>query len=181
MKSVFGRVVWVGRATVFLVGLAVVLALTVGLASTAFAAKAPALKLGVQNTAKAVTSVVGTLAPPILRLDNNGAGPALDLQVEPGQAPMTVNSDQRVDNLNSDRLDGKSSEEFANSQHTHSGSDVTSGTVAEARIDGAIARDSEVSNGFIQGRGLAQHRAVAINPGTNQFFWDISNTPLSLS
>lgn len=113
MKTVFGRVVRVGRATMFLVGLAVVLALTVGLASTAFAAKAPTFKLGVQNAVKAVTSMVGTLADPILRLDNNGAGPALDLQVEPGQAPMTVNSDTRVDNLNSDRLDGQDSTSFA--------------------------------------------------------------------
>lgn len=113
MKKVFGRVMWVGRATVFLVGLAVVLALMFGAASTAFAAKAPTLKLGVQNAVKAVTSMVGTLADPILRLDNNGAGPALDLQVEPGKAPMTVNSDTRVANLNSDKLDGQDAASFA--------------------------------------------------------------------
>jgi hypothetical protein len=94
---------------------------------------------------------------------------------------MTVSSETRVENLNADKLDGKSSEEFANSVHTHSGSNITSGTVAEARIDSTIARDSEVSNGFIQGRGVAQHRALAINPVNNVWFWEMGNPPLSLS
>jgi hypothetical protein len=35
-RSVFGKVMWVGRATVFLVGLAVILALVFGAASVAF-------------------------------------------------------------------------------------------------------------------------------------------------
>ena len=91
VKSVCSKVMWVGRAAVFAVGLAVVgLALAV-IAGTAEAAKAPSLKLGVQNAVRATTSMVGTLAGPILRLDNTGEGPALELQVEPGNAPMTVN------------------------------------------------------------------------------------------
>jgi len=44
---------------------------------------------------------------------------------------------------NSRLLDGKEASEFAGSTHPHSGSDITSGTVAEARIDPAISRDSE--------------------------------------
>ena len=36
-RTIFSKVMWVGRVTVFLVGLAVILALTVGLASTALA------------------------------------------------------------------------------------------------------------------------------------------------
>jgi hypothetical protein len=82
-----------------------------------------------------------------------------------------------VENLNADKLDGKSSEVFANSSHTHSGSNITSGTVAETRIDGAIARDSEV----ILGRGMAQHRARAYTPDENLFFWQMSNPDLWLS
>jgi hypothetical protein len=138
-------------------------------------------------------SYVGTA---LTRLASNAVGPALTLetdstdgtstplrlQTETGsQPPMTVNSETRVANLNADKIDGKSSEEFANSTHNHSCSSITSGTVADARIDPAIARDSEVSNGFIQGRGTAQHRALALNPGENLFFWHMSNPPLSLS
>lgn len=100
-------------------GLAVALALTVGVASEALAGKnsgVPTLKLGVQNTVSAVTSMVGSVAGPALKLDNNGAGPALDLQVEPGKAPMTVNSDQKVDNLNADKVDGLSAEQLQGQQ-----------------------------------------------------------------
>jgi hypothetical protein len=33
---------------------------------------------------------------------------------------------------------------FAGAQHTHKGEEITSGVIDEARIDGAIARDSEI-------------------------------------
>ncbi|MSP12524.1 MAG: hypothetical protein EXR62_06155 [Chloroflexi bacterium] len=41
-------------------------------------------------------------------------------------------------------LGGLQASDFAFANHTHSGSDITSGIVAEARIDPAIARDSEI-------------------------------------
>ena len=46
--------------------------------------------------------------------------------------------------LDADLLDGASSAAFASSSHVHSGVDITSGTVAEARIDALLARDAEV-------------------------------------
>ncbi len=46
--------------------------------------------------------------------------------------------------LDADTLDGIDSTGFALDPHTHAGEDVTSGTVADARIDAAIARDTEV-------------------------------------
>ena len=46
--------------------------------------------------------------------------------------------------LDADLLDGQSSAAFATSSHTHSGADITAGTVAEARIDALLARDAEV-------------------------------------
>ncbi len=45
---------------------------------------------------------------------------------------------------NADTFDGFDSAEFAYYFHTHSGSDITSGTVAEGYIDGLIARDNEI-------------------------------------
>jgi hypothetical protein len=106
---------WVGRATVFLVGLAVILALTVGLVTTALAGTGVGARfqLGQTNTVNAITKLVGSVAGPSLRIDNNSsnaAATALDLQVEPGKAPMTVNSGAKVANLNSDMLDGKSAD-----------------------------------------------------------------------
>jgi hypothetical protein len=106
----------VGRVAVFCVGLAVVLAMTLAIVATAAeAARVKSLKAGVQNTVSAVTSMVGSVAGPVLRLDNNSTdsgATALDLQVEAGNAPMSVNSDTEVANLtaanaaNADEVDG---------------------------------------------------------------------------
>lgn len=96
VRSVFGKVMWVGRATVFLVGLAVILALVFGVASVALAGVgvgAP-FHLGKINTVDKVSTLV-----------NEGRGPALSLQASSG-APLKVNSTTRVAKLNADTVDG---------------------------------------------------------------------------
>jgi hypothetical protein len=110
-KWIFSKVVWFGRATTFMVGLAVILALSVGLASTALAGTGvgSAFNLGKTNTVSAISKLVGSVAGPSLLIDNNStnsAATALDLQVEAGKAPMKVNSAAKVANLNADKLDG---------------------------------------------------------------------------
>lgn len=45
---------------------------------------------------------------------------------------------------NADTLAGKSATDFAAASHSHDGSAISSGTIAETRIDSAIARDSEI-------------------------------------
>ena len=81
LKSLAKKVVWVGRATVSLIGLAVILALVLGVASTALgAADGRPLLLGNPNVATKVSTLV-----------KSGAGPALDLRVGSG-APLRVNS-----------------------------------------------------------------------------------------
>jgi len=80
IRSVVSGIVWVGRATIFIVGLVVVLFLTLAIvAQAADAARVPALKKGVVNNVRSMTTLVGSLATPILKLDNNGAGTALQL------------------------------------------------------------------------------------------------------
>jgi hypothetical protein len=111
IRTVASKVMWVGRATVFLVGLALILALTVGVISTAFAGTGLGARfdLGKTNTVNAVSKLVGSVAGPSLLIDNNStnsAATALDLQVEAGKAPMKVNRTTKVANLNADKLDG---------------------------------------------------------------------------
>ncbi len=118
-KTIFSKVVWVGRATTFVVGLAVMVALTAGLASTALAGTGVGARfdLGMTNTVNAITKLVGSVAGPSLQVDNNSTGTgatALDLQVEAGKPPMTVNSGVKVANLNADRLDEREASSFAN-------------------------------------------------------------------
>jgi hypothetical protein len=113
-KTIFSKVMWVGRATVFLVGLAVVLALILGVASAALGANGGNFILGQGNAATAVTSLAGRLGVdgPMLRIINSNPDAddtALDLRVQSGEAPMRVNSDKVVTSLNADKVDGQDS------------------------------------------------------------------------
>lgn len=93
------------------------LALVVGAASAAFGANGDAWRLGRANVATKITALGGKLGVngPMVRLTNKNAGAddtALDLRVQSGEAPMTVNSSTRVNNLNADQLDGQDSTAF---------------------------------------------------------------------
>jgi hypothetical protein len=87
-------------------------------ASAAFGANGGNFILGRTNAATAITKLAGSagVAGPSLQIDNNStnaAATALDLQVEPGKAPMKVNSGVKVANLNADKLDDREASSFA--------------------------------------------------------------------
>lgn len=117
IRSAASKVMWVGKVTVFLVGLAVILALVVGVASTALGANGDFFKVGKTNFASAVST-----------LSKSGAGPALSLKVDSG-APLAVNSSNKVANLNADKLDGTDSRTFGSYMAT---SQSTTGTCTTA-------------------------------------------------
>ena len=159
VKSAAKKVMFVGRATVFMVGFAVILALTVGVASAAFGANGGNFILGQTNAASAITKLAGAagVAGPSLQIDNNStnaAATALDLQVEPGKAPMKVNSDTQVANLNADKLDGKNSSDFVPTElyvesDTFTVSSGSSGVFSAFCDPGDVA----VSGGYAGGLG----------------------------
>ena len=110
-KTIFSGLWRAGRATALILGVAVMLALTVGLASAAFGANGDPWILGRSNVATAITKLAGATGVngPMLQLTNNNADAndtALELQVQSGEAPMRVNSSTKVGNLNADKLDG---------------------------------------------------------------------------
>jgi hypothetical protein len=143
---------WVGRAAVFTAGVATILALVFGVATTALGATGGNFILGKTNVASTVSRLTAGISGSALQVVNNGTGTALDLRVGPSTtaptdktvAPMKVDSQARVANLNADEVDGKDASSFATATHTHAGEDITSGTVAEERIDGSLTRDDEV-------------------------------------
>lgn len=99
-------------------GLVLVVALVFGVASMALGANGQAWILGQNNAATAVTKLAGAAGVdgPMLQLINNNADAndtALELRVQAGEAPMRVNSDSKVADLNSDQLDGKDQSAFA--------------------------------------------------------------------
>ena len=76
-RSALSKVISVGRATVFMVGLAVLLALVLGVASTALGATGGNLLLGKLNAAETPTSLVATLTDaikPALSVQNKSGG-----------------------------------------------------------------------------------------------------------
>ena len=117
LANTMKKVAWVGRTASMAFGLALVLALVFGVATTALAGTGVGARfdLGSTNTVSAVTRLVGSVAGPSLQVDNNSANAnatALDLQVEAGKAPMKVNSATKVANLNADTVDGKHADQL---------------------------------------------------------------------
>ena len=108
-KTITSGILWLARGTSVALGLAVMLAVVLGVASTALGANRGDLILGQNNVATAFTQVVGNVNGNTLQLANTNPGTndsALSLNVQPGEAPLRVDSDARVPNLNADKLDG---------------------------------------------------------------------------
>ena len=150
MRGAASKVMWVGRATVFLVGLCVILALLLGLASTALAANGHPMLLGsLKNAATKTTALVGKVSSgPAFSVRNPNGGTALDLQVSSGQAPITLNSSQKVTNLNADQLDGKSDTDFY---------------AAGSKVSDSELLDGKDSTEFLVANGKAQDASHADN------------------
>ena len=143
LRSATSKVMWVGRATVFLVGLAVILALIFGLASTAMSATGNSFILGKENTAGQVSKLI-----------NSGAGAALRLEVQDGQPPLRVNSSTKVLNLNADLLDGLDSSGFYaagskvdDSLHADSADSATNATNAQNASNSDNAANADLLDG----------------------------------
>jgi hypothetical protein len=120
VRTMVSKVIKVGRATVFLVGLAVILSLVLGVATTALGATGGNFILGKGNATTTPTVLAGTLskaAQSALVVVNRSPGSALDLRVtNTNSPPMKVNSSAKVGNLNADMVDGLSSEQLQGQQ-----------------------------------------------------------------
>lgn len=144
LNRIASKAARLARGTALALSTAVMLAVVLGVAATALASTGvgTTFNLGKVNSVNAVSKLVGNIAGSMLVVDNNGAGTALDLQVGPSTtppdqktvAPMKVDSQARVDNLNADEIDGKDSSQlmtastyFSTSPET-SGQDIGNGT-----------------------------------------------------
>ncbi len=150
LKRVASKVAWVGRTASMVFGLALVLALVVGASSAALAGNLDPLKLGTaKNVATKVTTMVGKVATgSAFVVKNPSGGSALDLSVgdplaDPATktvAPMKVDSQQVVTNLNSDQLDGKDSTELRGAR--------AYARVVSGGTSGTFSFDPNLTSGF---------------------------------
>jgi hypothetical protein len=166
LRSAASKVMWVGRATVFLVGLAVILALVFGVASRAMGANGESLIIGngladtVKNIATLPTKLTmrGTAGGPALQVTQNSTNTnasGLGVTVPAGKAPIRVNSSAgKATNLDADKLDGKSAEQLSRvalMEHVVSGSPMSLGT-NEATFGSPLSIDAPAA-GFVRLHG----------------------------
>lgn len=148
MKQIFSKAMMVGRTTALTLGVAVMLALVLGIGTTAVAATGANFLLGKSNSARAVSKLTSAVAGPTMQLINNGtaaAATALNLKVPAGHAPLTVNSGAgTATNLSADRLDGKDSNYFQQANAT-AGGDLSGSYPNPQLAQGAVGPD-EVAN-----------------------------------
>ena len=107
---------WLAKGMALFWGAVMTLALVFGAASMALAANGQPFLLGrATNAATALTKLTANVNGSAMQVQNTNVGTddtALNLAVQEGEAPMRVNSDARVANLNSDQIDGKDSAAF---------------------------------------------------------------------
>ena len=120
-----------GKAAAFGAAPALVLALGLGVATTALAAEPgdPFLLGRLNEIGGALTRLVGNRPTALLQVKNDG-GPALNLVVPAGKAPFQVSAGAgNVANLDADLVDGKSASAFVASARYKRESAVDAGTV----------------------------------------------------
>jgi len=152
IKATLRRLWRLTRATSIVVGLAVMVALVGGVVSLALA-KPPAgggtppsggetaasILKGVTNTATAVTTLI-----------NSGTGAALNLVVQPGEPPLTVNPEAgKATNLDADTVDGKDSTAFVSATNGKAPDSelldgIDSTKFAQVDADGKVANSDKL-------------------------------------
>ena len=147
MSKVVTKAMQIARGTALSLGVALMLALVLGLTSTAMAGTGvgASFDLGRINAVNAITKLVGNVAGPSLLIDNNSAAKgatALNLQVEAGKAPMKVNSSKKIAKLNADKLDNLNASAFVRS--TYSKLESTTGSLArEGQVSKTLFCDGD--------------------------------------
>jgi hypothetical protein len=121
-KGILVRTLRLARGTSMALGVAVMLAVVLGVATTALGATGGNFILGKANSATTMSKLAASIARPTLQLVNKStetAATALNLSVASGKAPLKVNASAgTATNLSADKLDGKDSSEFASYTRT---------------------------------------------------------------
>jgi hypothetical protein len=152
MRAILSKVMWLmrgmlwlGRSTATVLGLAVMLALVVGLASTALAANGQPFLLGkLTNAATATTRLVGNVAagPALQVINPNTAASArgLDVLVASGKPPIYVSpSAGKAINLNADKVDSKDASQLEGAlAYAHINVDGTLDTALSKNVDKSL-------------------------------------------
>lgn len=183
IKSTASKVMWVGRATVFLVGLAVILALVFGVATSALGANGQSFILGKGNLATAITKLTGNVNGSAMQVTNSNAGTddtALSLSVQAGEAPMKVNSSTRVALLNAasaGRADSAASADKAASAQNAADADKLDGLDSANLMPGGTLPAGATIRGKYEIDGTATAAEELFDGDSMSFGYTLSSTP----
>jgi hypothetical protein len=147
LRATASKVMWVGRATVFLVGLSVILAVMFGVASAAFGTNGGNFILGQNNTASLLTKLTGQVpggaALQVVNTKTEPGSRGLQINVAENKPPIAVNATAgKAPNLNADELDGKSEADFY-----AAGSKVADSAHADQADSATSAEDANTLDG----------------------------------
>jgi hypothetical protein len=173
-KKVATKAARIARATALALGAALMLAVVLGVATTAVAGTGAGatFNLGQTNTVNVLSKLVGSVGGPSLQIANNSTGAnatALELQVEAGKAPMKVNSGAKVFNLNADKIDGKDSSQFLGTTYVNAVDKETS-----ANNHGTATASCFSSSDRATGGGVELRDGTA----SKVFYFSPSGTPV---
>jgi hypothetical protein len=171
MQRAVNTLIRVGRTAALATGLAVMLAVVLGVATAANAAAGDPLRLGKLNAVNQATRLVGGLDGAMLRIDNGSTGPsatALELMVEPGKPPMRVDpAAGTATGLDADELDGKDgSAFFSGKTYTARRDQAGPGGGQEQFLGGSCDPGDKVLGG---GGGVSPNPFVQADDGTVTF------------
>jgi hypothetical protein len=185
MQTGVNKAIRVGKATMLAIGVGVSLALVLGAATVALAAvPGDPLKLGKVNQIKNATTTlrasfeglpIGTrpvlevvqengTGGPALRVENASTGlggQAIQVKVPPNRSPISVNPDAGKSNLNVDKLDGKTEEDFLSASRIYGVSQLKDNTSAEESVFFSLGCDE--GDVAISGGGNAVDDNDALN------------------
>jgi hypothetical protein len=151
-----------------------VVALIVG-SGTAYAATGHGLILGKSNTASSTTTL------------SNARGTALALNSKAGTAPLRVNRNTKVSNLNADLLDGRDSTSFAltaGQTNTISRAGVLADVDEDGTPDGVIAVATCPAGTHLTGGGgddVSDDGTLFINSPLDRTSWVVASTTSTLT
>jgi hypothetical protein len=136
LRSIAARALWLTKGAALFGGAVVTLALVLGVVTMAVAAvPGDPFKLGRTNTIDNLSTLAGSTTGTLLRINNKGSGPALDLRVGLGESPMNVNSTTKVNSLNADQLDDHGANDFFSEDKTYTTSDFEVGAGGGADVE----------------------------------------------
>ena len=136
LRSIAARALWLTKGAALFGGAVVTLALVLGVVTMAVAAvPGDPFKLGRTNTIDNLSTLAGSTTGTLLRINNKGSGPALDLRVGARRVAHERQLHHESQRLNADQLDDQGANDFFSEDKTYTTSEFEVGAGGGADVE----------------------------------------------